>query len=445
MLMSMFKRRGGDVVESNACPYCEFNNAAGVSTCVQCYYEMEKSARDQGESVSPEISSSIFDELMSEEDDSWDDTEALDVVLTMDQDPLVVDQYETTDFSSEEPEKIGFMDSRAPELHTTVIHQVEDVSIEDVGEAPKDYSKIDLTGHDPLAEVAEPVHSGRGAVFSPQSPKMDDDLLGHIGGSELPSLPPDDLYNNKVDLTGQGAPPPPAPIVQVPVPEVVKAPAPTPAIALPESPIIHSPIEEPTPAPTPAIALPESPIIQSPAEEPTPAPTPAIALPESPIIQSPAEEPTPAPTPAIALPESPIIQSPVEEPTPEPVEEPTPEPAEEPTPEPAEEPTPAPEPEDDGRFWPWPAAEPWDPRQIHREVVSALEDAKSGKIDSASRTIEELGPHLDDANVDLLYHVGLVLKQIGRENDVSWMLARAHSALPESEHVSSAVAHLGVN
>ena len=352
---------------------------------------MEKSARDQGESVSPEISSSIFDELMSEEDDSWDDTEALDVVLTMDQDPLVVDQYETTDFSSEEPEKIGFMDSRAPELHTTVIHQVEDVSIEDVGEAPKDYSKIDLTGHDPLAEVAEPVHSGRGAVFSPQSPKMDDDLLGHIGGSELPSLPPDDLYNNKVDLTGQGAPPPPAPIVQVPVPEVVKAPA----------------------------------------------PTPAIALPESPIIQSPAEEPTPAPTPAIALPESPIIQSPVEEPTPEP--------AEEPTPEPAEEPTPAPEPEDDGRFWPWPAAEPWDPRQIHREVVSALEDAKSGKIDSASRTIEELGPHLDDANVDLLYHVGLVLKQIGRENDVSWMLARAHSALPESEHVSSAVAHLGVN
>ena len=360
---------------------------------------MEKSARDQGESVSPEISSSIFDELMSEEDDSWDDTEALDVVLTMDQDPLVVDQYETTDFSSEEPEKIGFMDSRAPELHTTVIHQVEDVSIEDVGEAPKDYSKIDLTGHDPLAEVAEPVHSGRGAVFSPQSPKMDDDLLGHIGGSELPSLPPDDLYNNKVDLTGQGAPPPPAPIVQVPVPEVVKAPA----------------------------------------------PTPAIALPESPIIQSPVEEPTPAPTPAIALPESPIIQSPVEEPTPEPVEEPTPEPAEEPTPEPAEEPTPAPEPEDDGRFWPWPAAEPWDPRQIHREVVSALEDAKSGKIDSASRTIEELGPHLDDANVDLLYHVGLVLKQIGRENDVSWMLARAHSALPESEHVSSAVAHLGVN
>jgi hypothetical protein len=353
---------------------------------------MEKSAREQGESVSPEVSSNIFDELMSEEDDSWDDGEALDVVLTMDQDPLVVDQYETTDFSSEEPEKIGFMDSRAPELHTTVIHQVEDVSIEDMGEAPKDYSKIDLTGHDPLSEVTEPVHSGRGAVFSPQSPKMDDDLLGHIGGSELPSLPPDDLYNNKVDLTGRGAPPPPAPIEQEPVPEVVKAPAPTPAIALPEFPIVQAPVELPTPEPV--------------------------------------ELPTPEP---------------VELPTPEPVELPTPEPVEDSTPEPVELPTPAPEPEDDGRFWPWPAAEPWDPRQIHREVVSALEDAKSGKIESATRIIEELGPHLDDVNVDLLYHVGLVLKQIGRESDVSWMLARAHAALPESEHVSSAVAHLGVN
>ena len=379
----MFKRRRGDAIEGNTCPYCEFINAAGVSTCIQCYYEMEKSAREQGESVSPDVSNSIFDELMSEEDDSWDDGEALDVVLTMDQDPLVVDQYESTDFSSEEPEKIDFMDSRAPELHNTVIHQVEKVSIEDVGEAPKDYSKIDLSGYDPLAEVAEPIHSGRGAVFSPQSPKMDDDLLGHIGGSELPSLPSDDMYDNKVDLTGQGAPPPPAPIIQEPVPEVVKAPAPTPAIALPESSIIQSPVEEPTPALTPAIVLPDPPIIQSPAEEPTP--------------------------------------------------------------EPVEEPIPAPEPEDDGRFWPWPAAEPWDPRQIHREVVSALEDAKSGKIESATKTIEELGPHLDDANVDLLFHIGLVLKQIGRKNDVSWMLARANAALPESEHVSSAVAHLGVN
>ena len=37
---------------------------------------------------------------------------------------------------------------------------------------------------------------------------MDDDLLGHVGGSELPSLPSDDLYENKIDLTVKKAPAP---------------------------------------------------------------------------------------------------------------------------------------------------------------------------------------------------------------------------------------------
>ena len=30
-----------------------------------------------------------------------------------------------------------------------------------------------------------------------------------------------------------------------------------------------------------------------------------------------------------------------------------------------------------GRFWPWPKGEPWDARQVHREVVTALEFTKS--------------------------------------------------------------------
>ena len=58
---------------------------------------------------------------------------------------------------------------------------------------------------------------------------MDDDLLGHVGGSELPSLPPDDLYENKIDLT------------------VKKAPAPTPATVLPNLPDIpdtSAPVEQ---------------------------------------------------------------------------------------------------------------------------------------------------------------------------------------------------------
>ena len=35
---------------------------------------------------------------MSDEDDSWEEGDALDVVLSLDQDPLEVKQYEATDF-----------------------------------------------------------------------------------------------------------------------------------------------------------------------------------------------------------------------------------------------------------------------------------------------------------------------------------------------------------
>ena len=82
---------------------CESSDAV---QCSQRYYDLNKSARDQGEVVSQEVSNSIFDELMSEEDDSWQEGDALDVVPTLDQDPLEVEQYEATDFESEDQKKL---------------------------------------------------------------------------------------------------------------------------------------------------------------------------------------------------------------------------------------------------------------------------------------------------------------------------------------------------
>ena len=96
------------------------------------------------------------------------------------------------------------------------------------------------------------------------------------------------------------------------------------------------------------------------------------------------------------------------------------------------------------RIWPWPSGEPWDARQVHREVVTALEQAKSGHVEEAKGTIDTLGPHLTDENIDLIYHIGMVLKQIDRVDDVKSMLERAKAAMPDNEHVSSAVAYLGV-
>lgn len=386
MLVGMFRRKSTADVEGEVCPYCEFVNKPGSATCAQCYYELNKAPRDQGEPLSAEVSNSIFDELMADDDDSWEEGEALDVVLTLDQDPLEVDQYEVTDFDAEEPEKIGFMESSSPELHDTVDHEPVEIHADDVGEEIKNVPKLEFAKADPFDEVPEPVHQGKGAVFSPSQPsKVDDDLLGHVGGSELPSLPPDDLYENKIDFTAK------------------KAPAPTPAVVLPSMTKMDT-------TPAPSVALPQ------PVSEP-------VAV----QVES---EPT-APAEPVSQPvQEPVVEEVTETQTAEPQTE--------------AEPVAIPTPAISSRIWPWAEADAWDARQVYREVVSALEMVKSGKTDDAATTIDTLGPHLTDENIDMIYHIGMVLKQLGRIDEVKGMLERAKSAMPDNEHVSSAVAHLGV-
>ena len=381
----MFRRKSTADVEGEICPYCEFVNKVGVSTCVQCYYELNKAPRDQGESISAEVSNSIFDELMSDDDDSWEEGEAVDVVLTLGQDPLEVEQYEATNFESEEPEKIGFMESSSPEMHDTVSHEPEEVSAEDVGEEIKDVPKLEFTKIDPFDEVPEPVHQGKGTLFSPStSTKIDGDLLGHVGGSELPSLPPDDLYENKIDLTAK------------------KAPAPTPAVVLPNLP-----------------ALPEMSKIDTPADT-----TPTVNQSELPSSVEAAADPPKEMDVELAETSSEESHESVET-------------------EPQQEST-IPSIETKSRIWPWAEGEPWDPRQVHREVVSALEQVKSGKVAEAAATIDSLGPHLTNENIDLIYHIGMVLKQLNRTDEVQLMLTNANTVMPGNQHVASAVAHLGV-
>ena len=387
MLVGMFRRKSTAQVEGEICPYCEFVNKLGSATCAQCYYELNKAPRDQGEPISTEVSDSIFDELMADDDDTWEEGDALEVVLTLDQDPLDVEQYEVTDFDSEEPEKIGFMESSSPELHDTVNHEPVEVHADDVGEEIKNVPKLEFSKSDPFDEVPEPIHQGKGAVFSPSTPsKVDDDLLGHVGGTELPSLPPDELYENKIDFTAK------------------KAPAPTPAVVLPNmskiAPASTTPVQLPTPVSEPVTHQVVSEPITNPAEPAT-----------QPVQQTVVEG---------------IEASQTTEQKPE------------------KEPVVNPPPDMPSRIWPWAESDAWDARQVHREVVSALELVKSGKTEEAASTIDTLGPHLTDENIDLIYHIGMVLKQLGRVDEVKAMLDKAKLAMPNNEHVSSAVTHLGV-
>lgn len=381
----MFRRKATVEVQGEICPYCEFVNKVGETTCVQCYYELNKPPREQGESVSSEVSDSIFDELMSEEDDSWEDADALEVVLSLDQEPLEVKQYDATDFSSEEPEKIGFMESSSPEMHETVSHEPMEVKAEDVGKEIKNVPKLDFSKSDPFDEVPDPVHQGKGALFSPSAPtRLDDDLLGHVGGLELPSLPPDDLYENKIDLT------------------MKKAPAPTPALVLPNLPDF----------------IPTQPVAQLPKPVTLPISEPVAPIPANTISSEPQtleeKHPTDENSEPKPVPEIKTVQSPPEGS------------------------------ETDSRIWPWPEGDAWDARKVHREVVSALELVKSGKKIEAASVIDSLGPHLTNDNVDLIYHIGMVLKQLERTEEVRVMMQKANSEMPANEHVSSAMAHLGI-
>ena len=53
-------------------------------------------------------------------------------------------------------------------MHETVSHGRS--RSEDVGKEIKDVPKLDFSKTDPFAEVPEPVHQGKGAVFSPSTP-----------------------------------------------------------------------------------------------------------------------------------------------------------------------------------------------------------------------------------------------------------------------------------
>jgi hypothetical protein len=104
--------------------------------------------------------------------------------------------------------------------------------------------------------------------------------------------------------------------------------------------------------------------------------------------------------------------------------------------------TPAPEPQHGNRIWPWPAKEPWDPRQVYREVVAILEAIKSGNLPEAAQILDVLGPHLEH-NLDMLLHIGASMRQLGREEHLQWTLAMAQHVHPNDEQVAAAVAQLG--
>ena len=147
----------------------------------------------------------IMSLLLGDNEDVEEAPEVVEAVLSLDDVTVDVDQYslsapEQNEEGEDIPESFEFIGSQGPTLSKTVVAEEEEEEVElTVEDAPKEYIAFELGDVDPLEEVAEPVHTGKGGLYSPtvETPK-DDDLLGDVGPSptsttpDLPDLPEDD-------------------------------------------------------------------------------------------------------------------------------------------------------------------------------------------------------------------------------------------------------------
>ncbi|MEE2812246.1 MAG: hypothetical protein VX627_04380 [Candidatus Thermoplasmatota archaeon] len=154
--------------------------------------------------------------------------------------------------------------------------------------------------------------------------------------------------------------------------------------------------------------------VPEPVSEPEPQPTTApVPIPNIPQIPSVAAVNGATTTPVIPAP-SPVTESTVVEETPTPPSV---------------------------GLWPWPQADAWDDSTLRKALKETMELAKSGNLDEAKRGLVSIGPHLGD-RIDLVFHIGVLLKRFGQEDVMRRMIETAQRDYPEIPQVSKAVEHL---
>ncbi len=343
----------------NMCPYCGTPNEIGAKECKLCYYDLTVSAREQPMATPSSAESDIMTTLLGDDtDDNQGEDYAVEAVLSLDEVTIEIDQFAAGD--SDEEDKFDFITSSGPTLS-----EVQDYTDpEEVELSPEDApeSKVDfiVPESNPLEEVAEPIHTGQGALFL-DSVNSDDDFTGSVG--------PNKLRNMEPELLSEENQPSPVSLASAISNEVIEA---TPELPdIPDDEVASLPDETPE--------VPEIPIDNNSQDEAT---------------QTSANHTIAAPIPQF-----------------------------------------------NGRIWPWPAKQAWDERQVYREVVAMLELIKTGKLAQTAQQLDNLGPHLD-GNLDMLAHIGTIMRYLGREEHLQWMLKMAQTNYPNDSNVVRAIAHL---
>ena len=369
---------------SRTCPFCDTENSLDADSCHQCYYELNKKAKDQTSAPSDTSNDSLWGELMrevipGEEDDlvmeamSMDemtyeideyDTVGDDEVIIMSEDgPSFEEILDTAQIAEGERTDEVLMSLATPSIAETTAIQADEIEL----------STSILESSVPAAMIPPPLPSTD--ILSEDS--LDDDLDEIIAAATVATPVPE-----------------PAPPVVVPTPPPLPA-TPTPA-----------PVQVPPslPVPTPAPAIPSIP----PPPSAFQIPSPVVAVPTT-VVPVPAI-PSLAQVNGASTPSSPIS-------------------------------IPQVAPQVNGAIWPWPQAELWDQRDLRRGIIEAMELAGRGDVASALATLDRIGPHLGES-MEALHHIGVLLHTLGRREEMRKMVNAAVSTHPSDPNVSTAAAAL---
>ena len=441
----MFNRwRKEKTVSGIECPLCNQVSPEGTEECSRCYYQLAKGTLEQEDSVEPKVSSDLFEELMSEDVDEGDD-EAIDWSrhsFEIDDVTIAVDQYEEESdvvAVSDAPSFASFGDS-SPNKGDRDAKNLNPGEYElSTKDAPKDVERFVVPEDKREEELAEvPVYQVDLVV--PLLPK------GQVtnGDDEGPLADPSEVSDKSSADDEQPAAAAPTTPTAPTVPTAPTAPTVTATAVTPEAPSV--PITPATPTTPTAPTTPATPTAPAlPSAPGTVAAPSTTSAPKLPSIPTPAEfqngaitpvasQVATTPTPAPALPAQPAARpsqgafgSDID--------------IDVAAPEPAVAASTAPSRDDE--MWPWSQQAAHDDLTVRRDLRQIMELVKSGELGEAERALDALGPHLGDRK-DILFHVGVVLKKLGREEALRRMLENARRLYPEDQHVATALTSLGM-
>ena len=405
-------RKKNSAKEENICPYCNTPNPVEAKECKLCYYELKASAREQPLAQSSSAESEIMTTLLDTNVELESEEHAVEAVLSLEDVTVEVEQFEVV--SQDEADVFDFILSSGPTLSSVKDYQpAKDVELLS-SDAPSEKVEFLVPESNPLDEVEEPIHTGQGSLFTVDT-ETTDDMTGTVG----PSIKGDNMQPQIV--TEEQI----IPEVQLTSPQLVDV------MDTPEIPDIldNNEVESSNLEPLDdEITTPDLPDVFDHVTN--------IEQTQAPQIPTHHQQEISDVTDFDVLP---LESETSPKPTPEPSVESVSELESKPSSKPASKSNINGETTD--RIWPWPAEEAWDESQVYREVVSILELVKAGKLSQTAEKLDALGPHLHE-NLDMLAHIGTVMRYLGREEHLQWMLRMAEFTYPQNQSVASAIAHL---